>query len=241
MVGYLLDPGRVARWPWAAVAVPDQYVEAVRRAGGRPVVLPPEPEGSGGEAPERTVEPFDGLLLIGGGDIDPARYGAERHPTLYGVDPARDALEVDLILAADRSGTPALAICRGAQVMNVAFGGTLLQHLPDVPTAGPHGRPGGGSGAENEVKLLESSRVAAAAGQTSLVGTCRHHQAIDEIGEGLIPVAWSGDGLIEGVEREAGWVVGVQWHPEESAAADPAQQGLFDELVRWARGTHRGG
>ena len=228
---YHLAPGRVTRWDRGAFAVPDSYVEAVRRAGGRPVLLP-APDDAG---PEELLAAFDALVLVGGGDVDPARYGAgQRHPDVYGVDQERDQLEIDLIRHADRSELPTLAICRGIQVLNVAFGGTLHQHLPDVPHLDQHRFPAGHSFL-HEVKAAEGTRLAEAAGSVALQCLSAHHQGVDEVGEGLVPVAWSGDGLIEALERDRGWIVGVQWHPEETAADDPAQQSLFGALVAEAR------
>jgi putative glutamine amidotransferase len=231
LVGYHLADGRVTRWDTGAYAVPDEYVTALDRAGGRAAVL----TGSGEGPPEDLLERFDGLLLVGGGDIEPERYGAsEPHPDVYGVDPDRDRFEIDLVLAADRMGVPTLAICRGIQVMNVAFGGTLHQHLPELAAFDRHRLPAK-VGSIHEVKVDESSRVATASGAVALRGYSAHHQGLDRLGEGLAPVGWSEDGLIEAVERPVGWMVGVQWHPERTAPEDPAQQALFDALVDRAR------
>jgi putative glutamine amidotransferase len=230
VIAYGLSPGRVEGWRSGAAAVPSPYLECLRRGGTRPVLITAPDEGTPGES----LEPFDGLVLIGGGDIDPSRYGQTQHPEAYGVDRDRDALEVDLLLEADRNEMPVLGICRGLQVVNVAFGGTLHQHLPDVPGLDRHRAPS--SGLMHEVKVNESSRLHAACGQSALEASSWHHQGIDRLGEGLVPVAWSGDGLVEAIERPDGWVVAVQWHPEETAATDPAQQALFDAFARQARG-----
>jgi putative glutamine amidotransferase len=232
VVGYRLDGGRVAKWSSGAYAVPDQYVEAVRRAGGEPVLLAPPVKTPFAELIGR----FEGLLLIGGGDVEPAEYGSsDRHPTVYSVDPDRDGAEIGLIRAAAEAAVPTLAICRGIQVMNVAFGGTLIQHLPDRSSSIDHrkGRPE----RMHSVRVAEDSRLAAATGASSLTGASRHHQAIDGLGEGLIPVGWADDDVVEAVEHRDGWMVGVQWHPEVTAAQDPMQQALFDALVRQAAGT----
>jgi putative glutamine amidotransferase len=229
---YHLAAGRVTRWDRGAYAVPDSYVEAIRRAGGRPVLLT-APDGAD---PMDVLERFDALLLVGGGDVDPARYGAaSHHPDVYGVDPERDRFEIDLLRSADRSGLPTLAICRGVQVLNVAFGGTLHQHLPDIPALGQHRFPAGHVFL-HEVKVAEGTRLAEAARSVALQCLSAHHQGVDAVGEGLTPVAWSGDGLVEALEREGGWMVAVQWHPEETSADDPSQQSLFDALVAEARG-----
>jgi putative glutamine amidotransferase len=227
VVAYHLPLGRVTRWDSGAFALPEAYVEAIRRAGARPVLL----AGTDGGSAEEVLESFDGLLLAGGGDVDPSRYGADPHPLQYGIDPDRDSTEIDLALAADREGVPTLGICRGAQVLNVAFGGTLHQHIADSEALASHGVPGGGGPVVHEIKVSEASRLASACGRTVLTSMCHHHQGIDRLGEGVVAVAWAGDGLVEAVERPEGWMVGVQWHPEETAGADPAQQALFDAFA----------
>lgn len=226
---YHLEPGRVTRWDTGAYGIPDSYVEALRRAGSRVVLLP----GRVGDATD-LLHRVDGLLLAGGGDVGPSRYGADPHPALYGVDQERDEFEIDLVLAADREQIPTFAICRGAQVVNVAFGGTLNQHLPDHDQVGAHGTPKAGGGLLHDVKVSESSRLFSASGASVMSCSSSHHQGIDRLGEGLIPVAWTGDGLTEAVERPHGWLLGVQWHPEATADSDPAQQALFDALVEQA-------
>ncbi len=231
---YHLAPGRVARWESGTFAVPDPYVDALRRAGLRPVLVP----APGDAPPEEILEPFDGLVLIGGGDVEPSRYGAEPNAELYGLEPERDELEIGLLHAADRMDVPTLAICRGTQVLNVAFGGTLIQHLPDVEGLVAHGVPAGGAPITHDVKAEPGSRLAEACGDGPLACSSHHHQGLDRLGDGLVPVAWTEDGLVEGVERGRGWMVGVQWHPEDTADRDPAQQALFDafgERVRGAR------
>jgi putative glutamine amidotransferase len=234
VVGYHLSNGRIQKWETGGFAVPEPYVEALDRAGATPAILSP---GAGDIATggDQLLERFDALVLVGGGDVDPRRYGQNPHPSLYGMDPERDEMEFELLLAADRMGTPTLAICRGAQVMNVAFGGSLLQHLPDVPGLVPHGIPGGGSASTHDVKVAESSRLFSAAGRTVLACSSHHHQGLDRLGEGITAVGWSGDGLVEAIERDRGWMLGAQWHPEDSAAKDPGQQALFDALVEQAR------
>jgi putative glutamine amidotransferase len=127
-----------------------------------------------------------------------------------------------------------MAICRGFQAMIIAFGGTLHQHLPDVAGTIVH-RAQEDDGVVHAVKLEESSRLAAAAGQVAVDAWSGHHQGIHRLGQGLVPVGWTGDGLIEAVERDRGWMVGVQWHPERTAPADPASQGIFDAFVARAR------
>jgi gamma-glutamyl-gamma-aminobutyrate hydrolase PuuD len=184
--------------------------------------------------------------LVGGGDVDPAQYGAE--PDLehnYGVEPDRDALELGLIHAADRAHLPTLAICRGMQVMNVAFGGTLHQHLPDLSGMLAHGVPLDDSLTTHDVKAAPGSRLLATAGVDVLSCSSHHHQGVDRIGDRLAPTGWSDDGLVEAIELQVEdpyadtWMLGVQWHPEDTATTDTEQQALFDDLVRQAhwRGT----
>jgi putative glutamine amidotransferase len=226
---YHLGPGRVSSWHVGGYGVPENYVDAVRRAGGRPLLVLPGDERS----PAELLEGTDALLLIGGGDVEPSRYGQEPSETIYGVEPDRDDLELELLRESDRREVPTLCVCRGMQLMNVAFGGSLIQDLPSDGRFTGHGSP-----AEapllHDVKLAEGSRIAEAAGTDVAAGASHHHQGLDRLGEGLVATAWSEDGLIEAIERERGWMVGAQWHPEETAAGDPAQQGLFDELVRLA-------
>jgi putative glutamine amidotransferase len=234
IVAQHLAPGRVERWSTGAYAAPESYIRAVRQAGGRPVLLPPG-EISADVDPADLLASFDGLLLIGGGDIEPRRYGASARKEIYGVEPDRDEDEIELVLAADRGSLPTLAICRGAQAVNIAFGGTLHQHLPELEGLIPHGTPGGGKPVVHDVRIAPASRIRRATRAEGLACSSHHHQGIDRLGAGLVPTAWSEDSLVEGLERERGWLVGIQWHPEDTAANDDAQQALFDELVRHAQ------
>ncbi|MGZ5302232.1 MAG: gamma-glutamyl-gamma-aminobutyrate hydrolase family protein [Actinomycetota bacterium] len=231
VVGYHLAPGRVTRWPDGGYGVPGPYLDALRRADARILSVSP------GETndPDEILDPFDGLMLVGGGDVDPARYGA--HPDVehsYGVEPDRDRLEIDLLLAADRIGIPTLAVCRGMQVMNVAFGGTLHQHLPDMPGMLEHGVPVADTISTHDVTAAPGSRLLATTGADVLSCSSHHHQGVDRVGEGLAATGWSADGLVEALERivddpyQGTWMLGVQWHPEDTAAGDPAQQAIFD-------------
>jgi len=238
VVGYHLGPGRVSRWPDGGYGVPGPYVEALRRAGARTLIVSP------GETndPEEILEPFDGLVLIGGGDVDPTRYGAEPdHEHNYGVEEDRDELEIGLLHAADRLHIPTLAICRGLQIMNVAFGGTLHQHLPDMPGMLEHGVPVADTIATHDVTAGPGSRLLATTGVDRLSCSSHHHQGIDQLGERLSASGWSEDGLVEAIELQVEdpnadtWMLGVQWHPEDTAAEDPAQQALFDALVLLAK------
>lgn len=238
VVAYHLGDDRVARWRHGGYAVPAPYIDSLRRAGARTAILSP---GDDGEA-EELLEPFDGLLLVGGGDVDPARYGAEPDAAHnYGVEPDRDALEIGLLRTADRWELPTLCVCRGMQVLNVAFGGTLHQHLPEVPGMLAHGVPALDSQSLHDVRLDPRSRTWATPKATIIACSSHHHQGVDRVGEGLRATGWSADGLVEAIEREVAdpeslhWMVGIQWHPEDTAHDDPAQQSWFDVLANLAR------
>lgn len=228
---YHLGLGRVSGWVAGGHALPESYVGALRRAGVRPLLLPSGEPGP----PDELLAGFDGLLLAGGGDIDPGRYGAEHHPDQYGIDLDRDATELGLLAAARHAGLPTLAICRGIQLVNVAAGGTLHQHLPEDTGRLTHGDPVGGLSASHGVTLSSDSTLAEAVGATT-IARCQshHHQGIDDVGGGLRAVGWSDDGLVEALEpAEPGpWMVAVQWHPEATAEQDPVQQAIFDAFGR---------
>jgi putative glutamine amidotransferase len=234
VVAYHLAGDRVARWPEGGYGVPGTYLDALRRAGARSAIVAP---GEGG-TPEEILEPFDALLLVGGGDVDPARYGGEPEEHLYGIEPDRDEFEIALLREADRLAVPTLCICRGMQVMNVAFGGTLHQHLPEIAGLIEHGVPIEGTQTIHDVSVEPGSRLAAVTKSGPLASASHHHQGVDRIGEGLKITGRSEDGLVEAIERivpdqqdeRATWMLGVQWHPEETAEHDPAQQSLFDAL-----------
>lgn len=233
VVGGTLEPGRVRGWSQGAVAVPLAYVEAIHRAGAEEAILLPvdlDEERAG----ERLAR-FDGLLLIGGGDVDPSLYGEEPHPEVFGIEPTRDGFELSVLRAAMARRMPTLCVCRGVQVLNVALGGSLVQHLPDLPGELAHRSADGKDGVPHQVEVDSASKLAGATGPGPLEVFSHHHQAISRVGEGLTPVAWAPDGTVEAVELQAGWVVGVQWHPEATAGEDPRQQSLFDALVERAR------
>lgn len=232
VAGRTLRAGRVAGWRDAAVGAPASYVLALRRAGAQEGVLLPTPLGA--EEANELLARFDGLLLMGGGDIDPAQYGEERRPEVTGVNTTRDVFEIDLVRAALDGGMPMLAICRGMQVLNVALGGSLNQHIDDGSVV-RHRELDDGY-VTHSVRLDPRSRVAAATGMERVESACSHHQSLARLGEGLSPVGWADDDVIEAVEGPTGWVVGLQWHPERTAMEDPAQQNLFDAFVRQAAG-----
>lgn len=225
-VTYHLEPGRVPGWEIGAYAAPDHYVHALRRAGARVLLVP-----TGDKETAEALQGVAGLVLLGGGDVEPTRYGAESHTMTYGIDHERDASEIELIGAAAERGIPTLAICRGMQVVNVAFGGTLHQHLPDLPEMGSHGQPRAAGYAMHEVKVAESSLLFGACQSPVINCPSSHHQGVDRLGADLTPVAWGLDGLVEAVERQDSWLVAVQWHPEATAATDRAQQSIFDAFV----------
>jgi putative glutamine amidotransferase len=232
VTGVPIVAGGVLGWRQAAVACTAAYLEAVERAGGDPVILPPTGIDEA-EAAER-LRRFDGLLLVGGGDIDPACYGQEPRPEVAHINPARDEFEIPLVRSAIDRGLPTLCICRGAQVLNVALGGTLHQHITDREDLVAHRNEDGTDGVLHEIRAEVGSRVMKAMGAERVRTFSHHHQALDALGTGLVPVGWAEDGLLEAVELDEGWVLGLQWHAEATAAADPTQQAVFDALVREA-------
>ncbi len=251
VAGRLFPLGRIERVLEPQVAVPTWYVESVERAGGvGAVVLPRELPADGGA--EGIMGRFDGLVLTGGVDVDPALYGQDPDPHTYGCDLVMDRYDLGLLRAALEAGKPVLAICRGMQLVNVGFGGTLHQHLAPGPGEIRHGIPNGGGGSEVAYRIARESLLADVMDVTDAVGRCHHHQAVDRVGDGLIVSARADDGGIEGLEAGPGaswpgaaapladpWLVAVQWHPEETTHADPAQQRLFDRLVEAAADRRR--
>jgi putative glutamine amidotransferase len=231
---YPVRPGRIEGWIDAGIAVPEPYVAALKRAGAQEAVLMPEELDV--SAAGDLLDHFDGLLLLGGGDLDPTTYGAEPDRHGYGVSHVRDAFELALARAAINRGMPTLAICRGAQVLNVLLGGTLDQHITGRAGLIGHGTPGVEGGATlHEIELDPDSRLGAAMGTTTAECSSHHHQAVDRLGEGLRVTVRAPDGIIEGIELAGdAWIVGAQWHPEDTAGRDPVQQALFDTFVHRA-------
>jgi len=203
------------------------YLEAVEGAGGIPVILAPLPA----RRLEAIIDRLDGVCLSGGPDIEPATYGADAHPELGPTEPEVDLFELGLARAARRRGLPILAICRGMQVLNVARGGTLMQHLPDLGGEIAHRQSEPASQPTHAVALAAGSRLAALAESERIEVNSFHHQAIERLGAGLEPVAWADDGVIEGVEAPADpFTLGVQWHAE-CLVERPEQAALFERLI----------
>jgi putative glutamine amidotransferase len=213
------------------------YLRAVEQAGGVPVLLAPRISPATRDA---LWERLDGLVLTGGGDIDPSRLGEPAHPKTSLVSPDRDALELELVDRAMRDDVPLFAICRGLQVVNVALGGTLHQHVPDVfGAAVQHSQEDKRDVATHEVKLqLEGTRLGTILGASELRVNSFHHQAVQRLGRDLKDVGWAPDNVIEALEHadHDRFVVAVQWHPEELIGHDRAARALFTAVVEAARG-----
>ncbi|HUA04641.1 MAG TPA: gamma-glutamyl-gamma-aminobutyrate hydrolase family protein [Solirubrobacteraceae bacterium] len=211
------------------------YIEAIQRAGGMAVMIPPD--GRFENDPDEILDLLDGLILAGGNDIDPAHYGAERHPETHHLVPERDRAELALAIRAVERDIPVLGICRGMQLINVAFGGTLRQHLPDELGHHQHRRTVGSfDDADHDVRLTPGSLAARAAGEELHTSKSHHHQGIAAVGEGLEVTGRSTlDDLPEAIEApDRRFVLGVQWHPE----ADE-QSRIVGAVVEEARGFRR--
>jgi putative glutamine amidotransferase len=227
------EQARWGAWDRQATLLPQTYLDSIAAAGGVPVMLPSVP------GIERAAARLDGLILAGGGDIDPSEFGADRDAETGGIQPERDTAEFAMLTSALGLGLPFLGICRGLQVLNVARGGTLHQHLPALVGHEGHSPVEGGYG-RHPVRVAPGSRLAQVLGGAADLGNLpvptRHHQSIDRLGDGLTAVAWAQDGVIEAVELTTpvpggpGFVLAVQWHPE--AGEDLS---LFRALVGAAR------
>src|SRR4051812_42578151 len=210
-----LERARWGVWDTGAVLLPREYSDAVQRAGALAVLLPPDPALV--QDPDEVLALLDGLLVAGGSDIDPATYGAKAHPRTLGAVPERDRFEIALSRRALERDMPYLGICRGMQLLNVARGGTLVQHLPESHGHEDHRRtPGSFDDADHDVRLEDGSLAARAAGETRHATKSHHHQGIDRLGEGLRITGWADlDDLPEAIEDpERSFALGVQWHPE---------------------------
>ncbi|MDQ6750096.1 MAG: gamma-glutamyl-gamma-aminobutyrate hydrolase family protein [Actinomycetota bacterium] len=225
-----LEPARWSVWDDEAALTPRAYLDRVQRAGALAVMLPPDAVLTA--HPEQALDLCDGLLLAGGADIDPATYGAQRHPETDETFPDRDVFEVAMVRAALERDLPLLGICRGMQLLNVARGGTLRQHLPQEFGHHEHRRtPGSFDGADHDVRLATGSLVARCAGEVRHATKSHHHQGVEELGEGLEVSGWAElDELPEAIEApDRRFALGVQWHPE----ADESSQ-LIAALVEQA-------
>jgi putative glutamine amidotransferase len=213
-------------WTEDAALVPLAYVRAVEHAGGRPLVVPPSEDGL-----DETLDALDGVIFSGGGDLDPELYGAEPHDATDEPRTKRDVAELRLLEAALDRDMPVLAICRGSQLLNVARGGDLVQHLPETVGHEEH-RHDPGSFSDHEVKVASGSRLGGLLGDRAPVKS-HHHQGYGRIGSGLREVAWAEDGVVEGLEdADKRFALGVLWHPEEGDGF-ALFQGLVDEARRY--------
>jgi putative glutamine amidotransferase len=211
----VLERARWSVWDQEAVLLPRSYTDAIQRAGGLAVMLPPDPQLL--ENPDEALDFLDALVLAGGADVDPANYGAEAHTATVGTVPERDRFEMALVLRAMDRDLPFLGICRGMQVMNVARGGTLIQHLPDDVGHHDHRRKVGTfDESDHDVRLQSGSLAARAAAETTHNTKSHHHQAVAELGQGLKVTGWATvDDLPEAIEDPTrSFALGVQWHPE---------------------------
>ena len=200
--------------------VPTSYVSSVRRAGGTPVLLPVAPD----DAVDDLLDAVDGVVLTGGGDLEPARYDAEIAPETDRVDPDRDRFDLTVTARVLDRHTPTLAICRGMQILNVAAGGTLCQHVP------AHTRLDRPKDTAHEIDVVEGTRLAAVLGPGRFRVNSLHHQGIERVGDGLVVSATADDGLVEGLEPADDHLLAVQWHPE-LLRTRPEHLALFEDLV----------
>jgi putative glutamine amidotransferase len=226
-----LETANYGVWEKPCALLQLSYIEAVQRAGGMALIIPPDPQLV--NEPDEILDRLDGLILAGGGDVDPASYNAVPHSETNGTVRERDAIELALVNRAIERDLPVLGICRGMQVLNVARGGTLLQHLPDALGHGEHRRiKGSFDGNEHDVVLEPGSLAAHAVGDERTITKSHHHQGIDELGEGLVITGRATlDDLPESIELpDSSYVLGVQWHPE----ADEGSR-VVESLVEKAR------
>jgi len=211
-------------WEVPAAVIPLAYVQSIEAAGGRALLVPPSEEGI-----DETLDALDGVLFSGGADLEPSEYGHDPHPETAGTRPERDRGELALLRAALERDMPVLAVCRGSQVLNVARGGDLVQHLPDIVGHEQH-KHTPGVFADHEVEVKEGTRLGSLLGTRAPVKS-HHHQGFGKVGDGLVESAWAADGTLEALEDPSKrFAVGVLWHPEEGEDA-----ALFRALVDEAR------
>lgn len=216
-----------------------RYLDAILRAGGEPVVISPQPLNP--DDAQAMMQRFDGLVLMGGADVNPAMYGQVAGPHIYGVQPDQDVFETALLNAALVQDLPVLAVCRGMQLANVVLGGSLVQHLGELANASellahaPKRFPVGEEFALHEISIDADTRMAMALGTTKISGASFHHQGILQLADDLVAVGYAPDGILEAVEHRTKWLLGMQWHPEDTAATDMAQQSLYNAFVERAR------
>ncbi|MGH2994014.1 MAG: gamma-glutamyl-gamma-aminobutyrate hydrolase family protein [Solirubrobacterales bacterium] len=225
------EQARWGQWDQPAVLLPRSYADSLHAAGGLMLMLPPhelDPDG-----PDQILGRIDALVLAGGADVDPGLYGAEPHPATGPTRPERDRFELELARAALERDLPLLGICRGMEVLNVARGGTLLQHLPDELGHDRH-RPVPGGFAEHDVRLEPGSLAARAVGAERVTVKAHHHQGVDRLGEGLVATGWSEpDEVVEAIELpDRGFALGVLWHPEEEEDSPTVIEALIAAASR---------
>ena len=213
-----VERARWGAWDEQAALLPRSYARSVQRAGGLALMLPPDPALVAN--PDEILDRLDGLVLTGGCDIDPGAYGAARHSQTGGSSPERDEFELALARAALERDMPLLGICRGMQLLNVAAGGGIEQHLPDVIGSEMH-RHTPGAFADHHVRIEPGTLAARVVGREQEAVKSHHHQAIDGLGDGLVASAWSvEDGVVEAIEQpDRRFALGVLWHPEEDEAS----------------------
>jgi putative glutamine amidotransferase len=210
---------------------PREYTDAIRRAGGIPVLCSP-----GEGRLDELLDRVDGMLLAGGGDICPAIYGGRDHETIYGIDEERDRTELELALRLVQRQIPTFAVCRGIQLINVALGGSLVEHIPDEFGEQTLHRLPPREGVKHLVRLDPESKVATLLEEVEFPVVSWHHQAVRSVAAGLQVVGRADDQVIEAIEMpDHPWLIGVQWHPELSAGYDPVQQRLFDQFIAGVR------
>jgi len=219
-----ITPARFGGWEEESALVPADYTRAVERAGGRPLLVPPSEDGV-----EETLDVLDAVIFSGGSDVDPTAYGQDPHPETTGVEEDRDRAELALLQAALARDMPVLAVCRGSQVLNVALGGDLVQHLPDLVGDDKH-KHTPGAYADHDVDLVPGTRLGSLLGDHAPIKS-HHHQGFGRLGEGLREAARAEDGTVEALEDPSRrFTLGVLWHPE--AGEDMR---LFEAFVAEAR------